>query len=614
MNPGLFTINRKTLNDFNNELFVIPAYQRPFSWEYHEITKLLYDLKENQEENIYFIGNIIVISNNGKFDLVDGQQRFTTLWMITLYLSKMYNDLDFIQFCVLNKRSRLSFSIRDKTNEYLSTLLITDTKDSKNFWELADFLPDDKTQDPSLEQNQIIANNFKIIDQWVHENKIEKNFLEFIKTKLTFEFLVAPEGTDENKLFIQINTNGAQLQHYDILKSKIINAVKEEERHEYSIKWDKCSEIFDHRSDDNLTIFSTFEEKLVDILDSDEKNRYFKQHNSIKNEPRDAYQQIISFSTLLIHTLFIYIKIEKDNLKLDFPKFFNIEKLLDVFGELISCIVTADLEQKNKYAKNFIDCLVNVKEQLSRSIIFSDLEDNDFGLLSNLKNKKEEKEENNNSIEQLQRMLYHSNNDTTHYWLGIYLDQLLNSPKSNSLDILEKIDNIISINGNTFSTYKSYFENPVDFLYQKNEFNLTNYTFTFKNFNRYWFYKLEYLLWKNDTSNLSKIISRTSVEHVLPQSEKEYYDKKNIDIDKLGNLILITVSENSHFSNKNVLEKNEYRNRLSNPPLKMTKLFNDLDQYNLIKDKYSYDELIQLEQVLKNHENDMHNLLINHYK
>ncbi|MBO9690302.1 DUF262 domain-containing HNH endonuclease family protein [Chryseobacterium sp.] len=612
MNPRLFTINRKTLSDFSHELFVIPAYQRPFNWGYDEITKLLYDLKENQKENLYFIGNIIVISNNGKFDLVDGQQRFTTLWMITLYLSKMYNNHDFIQFCTLNNRSRLSFAIRDKTDKYLNTLLIADTKGSKNFWELTDFLPDDNTRDPSLTQNQIIANNFKIIDQWVHENKIEKSFLEFIKTNLTFEFLIAPSGTDENKLFIQINTNGAQLQHYDILKSKIINAVREEERPEYSVKWDRCSEIFDHKGDDNF--FPTFEEKLVDILDSDEKKRYFKQHNSIKNEPRDAYQQIISFSTLLIHNLFIYTKIEKDNLKLDFPKFFNIEKLLDIFGELSRCMDKADLEQRNQYAKNFIDCLVNVKEKLSTSIIFSDLEDNDFGLLINLKNKQEEREENNKSVEQLQRMLYHSNNDTNHYWLGIYLDQLLDSPQSGFLDILEKIDNIISINGNTFSTYKSYFENPADFLCQKNEFNLTNYTFTFKNFNRYWFYKLEYLLWKNDTGNLSKIISRTSVEHVLPQSEKKHYKEKTIDIDELGNLILITVSENSRFSNKDVLEKNEYRKRLSNPPLKMTKLFNDLDQYKLIKDKYSDDELIKLKEVLKNHQCEMQNLLIKHYK
>ncbi|WP_343624765.1 DUF262 domain-containing HNH endonuclease family protein [Flavobacterium lindanitolerans] len=615
MSSELFTINRKTLSDFNNELFVIPAYQRPYSWGYNEITKLLNDLKENQEENIYFIGNVIALSNNGKFDLVDGQQRFTTLWMLSLYLSKSFRDTDLINFCSLNGKSRLSFAIRDKTNEYLHELLIAQKQGHKSFWELQGLLPVGDIQDPSLAQNQIIATNFRIIDQWIDENKIEESFLEFIKTKLTFEFLIAPKGTDENKLFIQINTNGAQLQHYDILKSELINAIEEEERHGYSIKWDNCSEMFDREGDDNTQKkYLSITEKLIDILDSDEEKPFYKQQNNNTNKKfTDAYQQIISFSTLLVHTLFIYIKNEKDNLKLSLPKFFNTDKLLEVFNEFRDIALNSNTEQRNKYAKDFIDCLVKIKEQLSTSIIFSDLQDNDFALLSSLKNKQEDKEENDKTIEQLQRMLYHSNNDTIHYWLGIYLDQLLSLPQTNSIKILEKIDNIISIKGSTLPTYQSYFENPEDFINQSLGPDLFDRPFIFKGFNRYWFYKLEYLLWKKDNNNSSKIISRTSVEHVLPQSQKTLYTEKEINIDKLGNLILITVSENSGFSDKNVMEKNEYRKRLSNPPLKMTKLFEDLEQNNLIKESHDENDFIKLNEVLKNHEDEMLKLLIDHY-
>lgn len=614
MSSKLFTINRKTLSDFNNELFVIPAYQRPYSWGYNEITKLLNDLKENQQDKIYFIGNVIALSNNGKFDLVDGQQRFTTLWMLALYLSKSFTDTDLINFCCLNRKSRLIFAIRDKTNEYLQQLLIDQKQDNKSFWELQNLLPVVGVQDASLAQNQIIANNFRIIDQWIDENNIEKSFLEFIKTKLTFEFLIAPQGTDENKLFIQINTNGAQLQHYDILKSELINAIEEEERQAYSTKWDNCSGMFDRKGNHEQKVSLSISEKLVDILDSDEEKLFYKeQNNNANKKPTDTYQQIISFSTLLIHTLLIYIKNENDNLKLSLPTFFNTDKLLEVFNEFRYKVINANTEPRNKYAKDFIDCLVKIKEQLSNSIIFSDLQDNDFALLSSLQNKQEEKEENDKNIEQLQRMLYHSNNDTMHYWLGIYLDQLLSSQVTNSIKILEKIDNIISIKGNTQATYQSYFKNPEDFLSQSLEPVLFDQPFIFKGFNRYWFYKLEYLLWKKDNNNSSKIISRTSVEHVLPQSQKTLYEEKEIDIDKLGNLILITVSENSGFSDKNVMEKNEYRKKLSNPPLKMIKLFDDLEKNNLIKESHDDNDYIKLIEVLKNHEDEMLKLLIDHY-
>lgn len=613
MSSELFTINRKTLSDFNNEVFVIPAYQRPYSWGYFEVVKLLNDFKENQEENIYFIGNVITILNDGKYDLVDGQQRFTTLWILSLYLGKELSDNDIIKFCSLNGKSRLSFTIRDKTNEYLNELLHSQKQDHKDFWELQDLLPVDDTEDPSLEQNQIIANNFRIIDQWFNENKNEESLVQFIKTKLTFEFLTAPKGTEENKLFIQINTNGVQLQHYDILKSELINAIEEEDRHAYSTKWDNCSRIFDRKIDDNLKIPTTIKKKLVDILDSDEKKVFVKIHNNVNKEFTDIYQQIISFNALLIHTLFIYIKKEKDNLKLSFPKFFNTDKLLEVFNEFRDTTIKANTEQRNIQARNFINCLTEVKEQLCISIIFSDLQDNDFGLLKNLKIKREETEENNSATEQLQRMLYHSNNDSTHFWLGIYLDQLLNLEHTNSVVILEEIDNIISINGNTFPTYLSYFENTKDFQNQSIEFNLSSYPFTFKRFNRYWFYKIEYLLWKIDNNNPSKIISRTSVEHVLPQSQKTHYTEKGIDIDKLGNLILITVSENSGFSDKNIIEKNEYRKRLSNPPLKLKKLFVDLERNKLIKESHDENEFVKLKEVLQNHENEMLNLLNQHY-
>jgi Protein of unknown function DUF262 len=68
------------------EQYVIPAYQRPYSWEYDQCVQLYSDLMEAYKANEeYFIGNIIIAkseSNKGILEVIDGQQRLTTLLLL----------------------------------------------------------------------------------------------------------------------------------------------------------------------------------------------------------------------------------------------------------------------------------------------------------------------------------------------------------------------------------------------------------------------------------------------------------------------------------------------------------------------------------------------------
>ena len=76
---GAYSI--KTLVDKNIQLN-IPIYQRLFVWEEAQINLLLNDLYSSYEssKNIpYYIGIITIVENNGKWDIVDGQQRLTFL-------------------------------------------------------------------------------------------------------------------------------------------------------------------------------------------------------------------------------------------------------------------------------------------------------------------------------------------------------------------------------------------------------------------------------------------------------------------------------------------------------------------------------------------------------
>lgn len=72
--------------------YVIPTYQRPYSWEYDECLQLYGDITEAFQNNEdYFIGNIVIAksdTNKDRLEVIDGQQRLTTLLLFikTLFI------------------------------------------------------------------------------------------------------------------------------------------------------------------------------------------------------------------------------------------------------------------------------------------------------------------------------------------------------------------------------------------------------------------------------------------------------------------------------------------------------------------------------------------------
>jgi uncharacterized protein with ParB-like and HNH nuclease domain len=84
----------KTVEDIvkENYEFIIPVYQRPYVWDDEEIKKLLGDILNtftyaNSNSSNYFVGNTYVIKSSNKirekqYELIDGQQRFTSFWLI----------------------------------------------------------------------------------------------------------------------------------------------------------------------------------------------------------------------------------------------------------------------------------------------------------------------------------------------------------------------------------------------------------------------------------------------------------------------------------------------------------------------------------------------------
>ena len=109
----------KAINATPNEIrkifvdsYVIPDFQRPYTWEKEQCEILWEDIvdfhnlnPENDEK--YFLGNIVVHkTTDGKFSVIDGQQRLTTLLLLTKALHSRAATYSALQSCyqISNKR------------------------------------------------------------------------------------------------------------------------------------------------------------------------------------------------------------------------------------------------------------------------------------------------------------------------------------------------------------------------------------------------------------------------------------------------------------------------------------------------------------------------------
>jgi len=86
---------------FGNQdsFYEIPRYQRPYRWTDEHVEQLWDDLYESFEngENSYFLGSIVTVKQNGdssKKDVVDGQQRLTTLMILFCVIRDLYPNLN----------------------------------------------------------------------------------------------------------------------------------------------------------------------------------------------------------------------------------------------------------------------------------------------------------------------------------------------------------------------------------------------------------------------------------------------------------------------------------------------------------------------------------------
>lgn len=202
---------------FNGNSFVIPSYQRKYSWTNKERKELWDDIKEADENKInHFFGTLIFkkVDNldgvNEVYEIIDGQQRTTTLFIL---LNELINKLtdgerksDLLE-AFIQKRDKLKLVPLGIDKEFLEQLFF-------NFDSI-----DSKTIKKRSHQNLYDAKRFfsNLINNY-NENEIFK-MISFIKNNVEVLVLVVQKQSEAIRMFEIINDRGLELSYLDKVKS-----------------------------------------------------------------------------------------------------------------------------------------------------------------------------------------------------------------------------------------------------------------------------------------------------------------------------------------------------------------------------------------------------------
>ena len=210
----------------NSINYIVPIYQRNYAWTDTQIEQLMEDIYSSIDgtSNTYFLGNLIVNQRDKNvYEVIDGQQRLTTLFLLEKYLSIKFS------------REALRFEAREKSNRTLS--YISDNISYLSEYDSNKELAEDLLSDEILRGFYIVRNYFK-------NNNIDKdNFREKLG-KVSLVRVQVPQKIDLNRYFEIMNTRGEQLELHEIAKAKLLGTLESDrDKNVAALIWEKCSDM-----------------------------------------------------------------------------------------------------------------------------------------------------------------------------------------------------------------------------------------------------------------------------------------------------------------------------------------------------------------------------------
>jgi len=306
------------VKDVFSKWFRIPEYQRPYVWEKDQVIELLDDVMQSRTsspESQYFLGSMVLRRNSTtkyeEFDLLDGQQRLTTLFLITAVIRDLATDKILIETCesiIFQKenkfnntpeRLRIVFDIREQVKEFINDFVKENGGTAKES-ELKLKTLNPKEDISIRNMSKAILN----IREYFSTSSIEEFFPYFLCNVLMI-YVSADELEDAFRLFTVMNSRGVKLRNSDILKADNLGVVKDKsKRAECAKKWEETESYFGEDFDIFLshlrtilvkqkasaTLLKEFEDNIYNPSSYDRTNKVKTKLSPLLNKGEDTFK------------------------------------------------------------------------------------------------------------------------------------------------------------------------------------------------------------------------------------------------------------------------------------------------------------------------------------
>lgn len=241
MSSEISQLSIKALLSSRDE-YVIPMYQRNYAWEEGEITQLIQDVidylpKKGENARNYYIGTLVVYerpdSKTPVFETIDGQQRLTTLSLLTSYL-KNTRLVDLAWYSNLS----IHFDSREHSGSTFAAIFEGKFNDDP-----AEVLAEKQINTGILNGYRLIQ---KVLPQKLKENDVLlQQFYDYLFLYVQIMRVKVPADTDLNHYFEIMNNRGEQLEKHEVLKARMMKELQgcEQSQNCLHAVWEACANM-----------------------------------------------------------------------------------------------------------------------------------------------------------------------------------------------------------------------------------------------------------------------------------------------------------------------------------------------------------------------------------
>lgn len=230
------TLDLKAVGNITQQLFV-PAYQRGYRWTEHEVTALLSDITEAPDKDYCLQPVVVKPMADGRFELIDGQQRLTTLHVLFTWMKKCIGWKEGAPYSI-------AYETRPRSAEFLETLDATHAAENIDFFHL--------------------HQAYDAIDRWFarHGHRRQMAAMEVYQRLFNGVKVIWYEVTDgvaSTELFARLNVGRIPLTNAELVKALLLSrrgasAPSDDRRKEMGTQWDAIERDL---QDDRLWYFLT---------------------------------------------------------------------------------------------------------------------------------------------------------------------------------------------------------------------------------------------------------------------------------------------------------------------------------------------------------------------